>query len=206
MNRMQEQTLALAALFQAAGLVHDIATRGRYDEDDLKTSLHSILVTDPESVTDVFGKVDKLHTGLRIMINQLGTVSNSRQVDIARYVISLLHLQNKLQKRSPTQAQIADGIERVKTQLAHYDLNHTNVLANLAGIYSDTISRIPPKIMVNGEQQHLANPDNVNRIRALLLAGIRAAVLWRQLGGSRWHILFKRKRLVDTAQRLLAET
>jgi high frequency lysogenization protein len=60
--------------------------------------------------------------------------------------------------------------------------------------------------MVNGEQQYLSNPDNVNRIRALLLAGIRAGVLWHQVGGRRWHILFNRKGLVDTASQLLAHS
>jgi high frequency lysogenization protein len=202
-NRIEEQTLALAAVFQAASQVHDIATRGFYDETDLKTSLQSILETEPDSIVGVFGEPINLHTGLQVLINQLGTTSSSRQVDIARYVISLLHLQKKLQKRPKMLSRIADGIERVRIQLTHYELTHTNVLANLAGIYSDSISQIQPKIMVNGEQQYLSNPDNVNRIRALLLAGMRATVLWRQLGGNRWHILFKRKHLVETARHLL---
>jgi high frequency lysogenization protein len=118
-------------------------------------------------------------------------------------VIALLHLQRKLQNNPAMLGQIADGIDRVKAQLEHYELTHPNVLANLAGIYSDTVSQLTPKIMVNGEQQHLSNPDNVNRIRALLLGGIRAGILWHQVGGRRWHFLFRRKRLVDTAQQLL---
>lgn len=205
MNRTEEQVLALAAVFQAAQLVHNIASSGRYDEDDLRLCLQGILNTDPDSVQDVFGPSGTLRTGLQTLVNQLGTMANQRQVEIARYVIALLHLQGKLNKNPAMLEQIASGIERVRTQLEHYDLTHTNVLANLAGIYSDTISTLTPKIMVNGEQQYLSNPDNVSRIRALLLAGIRAGVLWRQLGGRRWQILFKRKRLIDTAQQLLAK-
>lgn len=204
MNRIEEQVLALAAVFQAAQLVHNIASSGRYDEDDLRLCLKGILNTDPDSVQDVFGPPDTLRTGLQALVNQLGTMANQRQVEIARYVIALLHLQGKLNKNPAMLEQIANGIERVHAQMTHYDLTHTNVLANLAGIYSDTISTLTPKIMVNGEQQYLSNPDNVSRIRALLLAGIRAGVLWRQLGGRRWQILFKRKRLIDTAQQLLA--
>jgi high frequency lysogenization protein len=49
--------------------------------------------------------------------------------------------------------------------------------------------------MVQGDPRHLHAPDNQNRIRALLLAGIRAAWLWRQVGGSRWKILLGRKQL-----------
>ncbi|MDZ7804497.1 high frequency lysogenization protein HflD [Thiohalophilus sp.] len=205
MNRTEEQVLALAAVFQAAQLVHNIASSGRYDEDDLRLCLQGILNTDPDSVQDVFGPPDTLRTGLQALVNQLGTMANQRQVEIARYVIALLHLQGKLNKNPAMLEQIANGIERVRGQLEHYDLTHTNVLANLAGIYSDTISTLTPKIMVNGEQQYLSNPDTVSRIRALLLAGIRAGVLWRQLGGRRWQILFKRKRLIDTAQQLLRQ-
>ena len=191
-----------AALFQSASLVHDIATSGRHDEADLVTSLRSILITDPDSTAELY-EPGNLRTGLQVLVNQLGTTSRSRKVDIARYVIALMHLQNKLRKETSMLNRIAEGIERARTQTEHFELTHSNVLANLAGTYSDTISQLQPRVMVNGEQQYLSNPDNVNRIRALLLAGMRAAVLWRQLGGSRWQILFKRKRLVETAQKLL---
>ena len=57
--------------------------------------------------------------------------------------------------------------------------------------------------MGSGEHNYLANPANADRIRALLLAGMRSAVLWRQLGGSRWQILFKRKHIITEARRIL---
>lgn len=205
MNRNKDQVLALAAVFQAAQLVHNIASSGRFDEDDLNICLQGILNTDPRSADEVYGSTHMLRTGLQTLSNQLGTTPRQRQVLVARYVIALLHLQRKLQNNPAMLGQISDGIERVRAQTAHYDLTHSNVLANLAGIYSDTISQLTPKIMVNGEQQYLSNPDHVNRIRALLLAGIRAGVLWHQLGGRRWHILLRRKKIVDTAQQLLRE-
>ena len=59
--------------------------------------------------------------------------------------------------------------------------------------------------MVNGSQVHLNNPENANRIRALLLAGIRAAILWRQSGGSRWKLLVQRNALLREARSLLAQ-
>jgi high frequency lysogenization protein len=36
-----------------------------------------------------------------------------------------------------------------------------------------------------------------------LLAGIRSAVLWRQLGGTRLQLLFSRKSIVSDAEELL---
>ena len=35
-------------------------------------------------------------------------------------------------------------------------------------------------------------PQNADLIRALLLAGIRAAFVWRQSGGARWKLIFQR--------------
>jgi high frequency lysogenization protein len=57
--------------------------------------------------------------------------------------------------------------------------------------------------MVNGEHVHLTRKENADRIRALLLAGLRAAVLWRQSGGGRLLMLLRYKKLIAEAQRLL---
>ena len=48
----------------------------------------------------------------------------------------------------------------------------------------------------------LSNEDNAAAIRALLLAGVRSALFWRQLGGRRWQLLFFRNRLSNTASLL----
>lgn len=44
----------------------------------------------------------------------------------------------------------------------------------------------------------------VAEIRALLLAAVRSAVLWRQLGGSYWDFLFSRKAMIEAVDRQLA--
>jgi high frequency lysogenization protein len=49
----------------------------------------------------------------------------------------------------------------------------------------------------------LENPDNQNLIRALLLAAIRAAVLWRQCGGRRLSLFLRRSALLEAASGLL---
>ena len=58
-------------------------------------------------------------------------------------------------------------------------------------------------MMVRGEQNYLSNPDNAGKIRVLLLAGIRAAVLWHQLGGSKWKLMIFRKKYVRSANQIL---
>ena len=41
-------------------------------------------------------------------------------------------------------------------------------------------------------------------MRAGLLAALRAAVLWRQVGGSYWDFLLSRRRLVEIARDALS--
>ena len=43
----------------------------------------------------------------------------------------------------------------------------------------------------------------VAEIRAVLLAALRSAVLWRQLGGSPWDFLLRRGELARAANALL---
>jgi len=205
MSNFRDKTLALAGVFQATALVKNIAANGSMDKHDFEICIRSIFETEPESVEAVYGQVEYLRTGLTTLIEQLGEKSTQRDIDIARYVISLLHLQRKLSKNKPILDNVANGIERARRQTEHFHITHENVIANLADIYSTTISQIPPKIMVSGESQFLSNTEQANKIRALLLAGMRSAVLWAQLGGSRWQILLRRRRFSQEAERILKE-
>ena len=205
MSNIRNKTLALAGVFQSAYLVNQIATKGISDQHDLETIVRATLNLNPRTTDEIFGSVENLRTGLYALIDQLGDQKTQKDMNIARYVISLLYLQKKLAKRSKMLDAISTGIERAKQQSEMFDITHDNVLANLAGIYGETISQIPPKIMVAGENSYLSSRSNADRIRAILLGGIRFAVLWSQLGGGRWQILIKRRAFVSEAQRLLEE-
>lgn len=198
-----ERTLALAGIFQAAIVVNQIATKGSADAHDLETCINSLLITDPENTIAVYGSVDNLRTGLFGLMEHLDNSARQKPMEVARYVITMIHLQRKLMKRRDLLEILDKGIERAKQQAELYSPLHENVIANLADIYSNTISQIPPKIMVSGEGNFLNNPTNANKIRALLLAGVRSAVLWSQTGGGRWQVIFKRKQFVQTARDLL---
>jgi high frequency lysogenization protein len=56
---------------------------------------------------------------------------------------------------------------------------------------------------VTGNPTYLQNTATADKVRALLLAGIRAAILWRQVGGQRWHLLFKRGSYGETCDYML---
>ncbi|MGL5037204.1 MAG: DUF489 family protein, partial [Aeromonas sp.] len=96
---------------------------------------------------------------------------------------------------------LSERIGQIDRQQQHFDLQDAQIMANMASIYSDLISPIGPRIQISGTPLFLQQPLVQHKIRALLLAGIRACVLWRQLGGSRTHIIFARKKMVELAKR-----
>ena len=200
----QDRILALAGCFQAAWCAQGIARRGMADSAAMETSVHSLFQTDASDVPGVFGGAERVAPGLRQFINQIRG-NNRRDMELSRYVIALMQLERKLASDPTMLQRIAAGIENARSRLDHFHLLHPNILAQLADIYSETISTLQPRIMVNGEPLHLQNPDNQNKIRALLLAGVRSAMLWFQVGGRRRHILFGRRRLVMTAEEMLNE-
>jgi high frequency lysogenization protein len=197
-----DRTLAFAAIYQAASLVQQIARRGVADSDAMSASIHSLFQIDAASVIDIFGDVQGLLYGLRQLSRQLsGEIQ--RDNELTGYLLNLIHLQRKLNRRKERLENIRQGILQTRERLVHFPEIHSNILASLAEIYTQNISTLQPRIMVSGEPVYLQNPDNVNRIRSLLLAGIRAAMLWRQLGGRRRHIVFNRASYVAQANQLL---
>lgn len=203
MNKLRDKTLALAGVFQSAALVHQFANTGNLDMHDMSTCISSTLELNPLTTQSVYGNLENLRTGLHTLIQYLGEQPGQRDPNVARYVISLLHLQRKLRKRRDLLDAISEGIQRARKQSEIFGLTHDNVIANLADIYAESVSTIPPKIMVSGDSSVLSNPDNANKIRTILLSGIRSAVLWAQVGGKRWQILFNRRTFIEQATHLL---
>jgi high frequency lysogenization protein len=70
-------------------------------------------------------------------------------------------------------------------------------------LYSETISQLSPRIVVNGKPQFLKNERTVDWVRTLLLSGLRSATLWNQLGGGRFELMFGRKKIMKEAEALL---
>jgi high frequency lysogenization protein len=99
--------------------------------------------------------------------------------------------------------QLGESIQSSVRQADHFHITHESVIGSLADTYKQTLSTLSFRIKVAGNPQILQNSHNANKVRALLLAGIRGAILWRQVGGRRWHLLFNRKRYIKDAQGLL---
>ncbi|GGY90411.1 MULTISPECIES: high frequency lysogenization protein HflD [Shewanella] len=202
MNTLHDRTMALAATLQAVAQVQYIARHGETDDEQLAAALNTIMVTDPDSIDDIYPDKKVLANGYRWVINQLGD-NHQKDVEITRYLVGLLALERKLSRNHAALAMMSERIQQVRRQLQHFAVTDEQVIANIADIYSDIISNLGPKIQISGNPHILQQKQVQNKIRALLLAAMRSAVLWRQLGGKRRQLVFSRKAIVDTANNSL---
>ncbi|MCB1735487.1 MAG: high frequency lysogenization protein HflD [Gammaproteobacteria bacterium] len=205
MHTLEHRTLALAGIYQAASLVDQIARRGDTVESEMATLIGSVFRQESESVVAIYAGDNlpahvALQRGLRTMLE---AISTGKHREITRYAMTLVQLEGKLGKHVSLLDRIGSGISDSADQVRYFGMTHENVLARLADLYVNTISTLSPRINVFGEPVHLENVRNKNAIRALLLAGMRSAVLWRQCGGSRWRLLFERRALINTATAML---
>jgi high frequency lysogenization protein len=199
---LTNQAIAMAGLSQALFLVQQIAKRGVANREDMETCIASTLKIDADDVLDVYGGLYRVATGLRQLERQLAE-SDPVDPEQARHASTLIFLERKLMKQPAMVEAIGVAVHRAAEQAQELGVLHDGVLQILAEAYQQTISRLNPRVLVAGEPRYLSDPDNAHRIRALLLAGIRSVVLWRQCGGARWKLLFQRARLRQEARELL---
>lgn len=201
---INDRTVALAGLFQSAWLVDQVARTGMLPQAEYETSIGSLFEFSPASTEAVFGSRYELRRGIQTLIEQMEGTDEKRSLYIMRYVIGCIQLERKVSAQTGMLKRIGDELEGTNHQLRHFGLTHANVIARLADIYANTVSTLTPRIMVSGENNQLQKQENADRVRALLLAGVRAAVLWRQCGGNRWQLLFQRRKYLHQAKLLLA--
>lgn len=201
---IEDRTLALAGLIQAAWLTDRIAYTGQGEPAALDSTLGSLFTFDAGDVPGVFGGAGRVRHGLEILSRLLDNNGRPEELRLTRYLVALTGHANRALQNDDLMDAVRRGLERAEQQKSHFDDWDSPVVANLADIYVRTIGTLEPRIMISGEPARLQNPANVDHIRALLLAGIRAAVLWRQTGGRKWQLMFSRGKLKQAADRLLA--
>lgn len=204
MTPIQEQLIALAAVFQATTLVDKIARTGQSSEADISCLLGSLLIRDPKSTLDVYGGDDlNLREGYKALASALERNPASLQREPLRYSLALLGLERQLDKRGDLLQIMGSRLDQVQQQVEHFGVTHENVIASCGALYQDTISTFRQRIQVQGDMRFLQQANNAAKIRALLLTGIRSARLWRQLGGHRWQLVFSRSKLLKELYPLL---
>lgn len=202
LGTIENQTLAIAGIFQSVHLCKSLATHGRCEQDELAGTLRSILTLKTDRVIDAYGgSTTHIGRGLRIIKSQLGGTAESRDLDIARYALTLIQLGTNVMNDDDTVEQIRIGISRI--QAMELPEGDPALISNIASLYRSSISHLNPRIMVSGNPDYLNNNDIASTIRASLLGGIRSVVLWRQCGGTRPKLLFSRAQYIRQADSYL---
>lgn len=205
LNRNEGRVLALAGLVQAVHLALIIVRDGECDAHAYGASLASTLRLQADSAEAVYDGLGQVRSGLRLLIDQLRG-GQQRNPDLLRIAGAVLGLERKYARSPELQAELRQRLQALATRHPPDQAAEADATAGLAQAYLATISRLSPRIRVPGNPQMLKDTDIVHRIRACLLAAIRSAALWRQLDGAGWQLLLQRKRLIETAQRLLGRS
>ena len=189
---MTDRALALAGLAQALAQVRRIADSGEADARVLDTALSSIFRIDAPDTASVYGGRENVRQGLMILRDHLER--NSRDDQLPRLALAVLRLE-RVFAASPGIAQKVQRGIRLHVPAAGTPVSHPDTVAALGALYADTLSQLRPRVLVQGNPHYLGQAGVVAEVRAVLLAAVRSAVLWRQLGGSLWDFLLRRREL-----------
>ncbi len=202
MRELEQQTLALAGVAQSARMVDQLSRTGSYPAQFLQASIHSLFRFEAEDAAAVFGGVAGVKLGLDTLSSLLANQQGPEQRDVNRYLFSLLHLERRFAADPEMMGVVHSRLQHASFKAEHFSDNVGEVCHSIAGIYGDTLSQLRFRIKVTGSAQHLQDRQTADKIRALLLAGIRSAFLWRQLGGRRWKLVLQRRRQLAVCQKL----
>jgi high frequency lysogenization protein len=182
--------LALAGVFQAAALVHRLASGDTVDQAQQQSLLATVPTHRASELAEVFPEPADYQLGAQVAIEALSGKTSAPE--ILRYALQLVDL-----------AKLLRGVPQIVAKLGRLldELNRTPPdSSDLARIYQQTISTLGKRIQVTGNPQILQREESADIIRALLLAGVRMAWLWHQLGGRRWLLVLRRQPLLLALQ------
>jgi high frequency lysogenization protein len=200
---MKDRTLALAGVFQATELVRQAANHGTWSGYAATSCLASLFQLEADSTADIYGGVSRMRLGVETMLAVLQ--GDSRYTESLRYAVGLLQIEKKFRRSSQIQAEVGQRLEEISKEGTELEAHEREDLQarEISGLYTDTITKLSPRIVVNGKPQYLKNDRTVDWVRTLLLAGLRSATLWNQLGGGRFELMFGRKKIMREAESLL---
>jgi len=200
---MKERALAFAGLTQACKLVRQIADTGDAETAPLTVCIDSLFHFDADSVEAIYGSASALRPGLLALVDQFAS-GTKRDPMLLKLIASVIRIERSYSASRGMPEKIKQGLEQTARQREHWGPTHPTVLARLGELYAATISDLRPRIMVQGNPVYLSQQPVVAEIRAILLCGLRSAVLWRQLGGNQWDLYLRRAQLLSAAREWLA--
>ena len=198
MTDLDDRILALAGLAQALRQVRQIAESGQADQAIIDTAVDSVFRIDADSPADVYGGARAVAPGLKLLRDYFG--NRARDEQLPRLALAVMQLERRFVRDDEMADKVVRGINAQAATAEASGSTHPDVLAGLGALYADTLSHLRPRVLVQGNPHYLGQASVVAEVRAVLLAAVRSAVLWRQLGGSLWDFLLRRKAMLEAVE------
>ena len=194
---LRNEVISLGAIYQASGEIKKIAWEGKINNKIIEPLIYSIYQTTSNEIEDVYINLKRLNTGLDFLRKQLVGDAFSRDAEVTRYFEAINILVRNMNKKNEIISNLRDELSNHEEIVTEDNLHeHAEFLSNL---YLNTISKIHPRIIVNGDNKYLTDNKNASMIRALLLSAIRSYILWQQSGGSKFRIFLFKKKIAEIA-------
>lgn len=201
MNEFHDRVLALGGLLQALAQVRRIADTGQSEQGAVAAVLDSVFRLDADNAEAVYAGAGSVRHGLRLLRDYLS--SGAKEEALGKLALAVLQLERRFDRDADMAAKVGRELARLAPQAQRSGSAHPDVVAALGSLYADTISTLRPRVMVQGNPHYLGQAGVVAEIRALLLAALRAAVLWRQSGGGLLDFVFRRREMAAAIDALL---
>ena len=194
---LKNEVISLGAIYQASSEIKKIAWQGRINNKFIEPLIHSVYQTTSNEIEDIYINLKRLNTGLDFLRKQFVGDVFSRDAEVDRYFEAINVLVKNMNKNSEIFSNLRGELSSHKENVTEDNLHeHAEFLSNL---YLKTISKINPRIIVNGDNIHLTDNKNASMIRALLLSAIRSFILWQQSGGTKFRIFLFKKKMAEIA-------
>jgi high frequency lysogenization protein len=197
----------LAAMCQAAQLVLQLATLGTCDECALHTQIDSLFALEPKNVEAIYVDIHHLDLGLAYFDIICHHPLRIAEKAALRMIYSFSALAKKILMNPNIAENLKSQLHRIQEQSQYFgSWDHPRVMQNLGDTYLELANRFNFRLKISGQKKYLQDLENIHKIRAALLSGVRAAVLWHQMKGSFLWAIWHRKTLVQEARQLLKGT
>lgn len=194
-----DQIWALSAVFFAAEGVTALAEKGQWAEENFAVLLPSLARMNCETVRDYYDCPERLAKGRDDLLHYFSHTQPDRRL---AYVLQMMRVARRLQGNGELLNVLLKGLQETREYIPHFGMLHENIFARYSAIYQDSASKAAKRIQVFGQANYLRQMEVVNRVRTLLLCGVRAAALWQANGGSRWQLMFGRGGIIALAKEL----
>ena len=211
---LRHRAISLAGLWQALVLIQQVASiRGLSSGSThyMHTSLNSVTVLSPKTIDEVYGGISGIELGLEKFEYFDQSIFTMRG-ELVGYFVDVLKVAGHLSQHQHKDMRddMRKSLKQVRKQYTiksskTCDTGNVEFYKEVNDLYLNTISRLPHRISLFGHTDRLSVPAVTHKLRSLLMAAVRSAMLWRQFDGSIHGLLWEKKQIVEQAQHLLGQ-